>query len=194
MDALHRRPKRAPLTAGLGVLCAVAWSACGDPERAPDRLFAEASQSIASGKYEEGVAGMRRILDEFPESRAARTVRDDWLYYEELLAIEAERLPVRAAEDLRILGHALERYRAREGRYPPNLEALTPRDLEQGVPVDPWGRAYLYRLPSRAYVLQTLGRDGAEGGTGEDRDMRLANGVRHNAPRVRPPREGAPKR
>jgi hypothetical protein len=194
MDALHRYPRRAHLTAGLWVVCAAAWSACSDPERVPDRLFAEASASIESGKYVEGVAGMRRILDEFPESRAARTVRDDWLYYEELLAIEAERLPVRAAEDLRVIGRALEKYKVRVGAYPPNLESLLTRDLEQGVPVDPWGRAYLYRLASRAYVLQTLGRDGAQGGTGEDRDMRLANGVLHNAPRVRPPREAGPNR
>ena len=177
----------------LWVVCAAAWSACTDPERVPDQIFAEASASIASGNYVEGVAGMRRILDEFPKSRAAGTVRGDWAYYEELLAIEAERLPVRAAEDLRVLGHALEAYHVRVGRYPDNLEALSPRELEHGVPVDPWGRAYRYHLSSRTYAVETLGRDGGEGGTGEDRDMRLANGVLHNAPRVRPPREGGPK-
>jgi type II secretion system (T2SS) protein G len=188
MDAPPRSAGRAGLATWVWVAGAALWSACGDPERVPDRLFAEASESIAAGNYADGVAGMRRILDEFPESRAAGTVRDDWLYYEELLAIEAERLPVRAAEDMRILGRALEAYRMRVGRYPANLEALLPHELDD-VPVDPWGRAYLYHLASRTYVVQTLGRDGAEGGTGEDRDMRLANGVLHNAPRVRPPRE-----
>jgi hypothetical protein len=190
MDGLHRHARRGRLTRGVWILVAAACGACGDPERVPDQLFAEASASIASGDYAEGVAGMRRILDEFPKSRAAGTVRHDWLYYEELVAIQADRLPVLAAEDLRVLGRALESYKARVGRYPANLELLSPRDLAQ-VPVDPWGRAYRYRIASRSCIVETFGKDGVDGGTGEDRDMRLADGVLHNAPRARPPREEA---
>jgi len=188
MDVLHRDARRARLARWLWILLAAGSVSCGDPERAPNELFAEGSARIASGEYMEGVARMQRILDEFPESRAAGTVRDDWLYYEELLAIQADRLPVLAAEDLRVLGRALEAYKTRVGRYPADLEALSPRDLER-VPVDPWGRSYRYRIASRSYVVETLGRDGMDGGAGEDRDMRLAAGVLHNAPRVRPPAE-----
>jgi len=176
----------ARLARWLWVLLAASLGACGDPERVPNELFAEGSAHIASGDYVEGVTRMRRILDEFPESRAAGTVRGDWLYYEELLAIEAERLPVLAAEDLRVLGRALEGYKERVGRYPASLEDLSPREIEV-VPLDPWGRAYHYRIASRSYAVDTLGRDGVDGGAGEDRDLRLAAGVLHNAPRVRPP-------
>jgi general secretion pathway protein G len=39
---------------------------------------------------------------------------------------------------------------------------------------DPWGRAYIYKSPgeTRPYEISTLGRDGREGGTGEDRDVK----------------------
>ncbi|MFN3498405.1 MAG: type II secretion system major pseudopilin GspG [Pannonibacter indicus] len=39
---------------------------------------------------------------------------------------------------------------------------------------DPWGRAYIYKSPgeTRPYEISTLGRDGREGGTGEDRDIK----------------------
>lgn len=38
---------------------------------------------------------------------------------------------------------------------------------------DPWGRALLYRSPAgdHRFELKTLGADGREGGTGEDRDV-----------------------
>ena len=39
--------------------------------------------------------------------------------------------------------------------------------------VDPWGRPYQYRVPGRAgpFDIFTLGRDNAQGGTGEDSDV-----------------------
>ena len=47
--------------------------------------------------------------------------------------------------------------------------------LRKGVPLDPWGRAYVYRSPGEvnpeSYDLLSYGRDGAVGGQGEDADV-----------------------
>jgi general secretion pathway protein G len=47
--------------------------------------------------------------------------------------------------------------------------------LTRDVPVDPWGRAYLYQSPgvsdTSSYDLYSLGRDGKVGGSGEDADI-----------------------
>ena len=47
--------------------------------------------------------------------------------------------------------------------------------LRKAVPLDPWGRAYLYKSPgavnATSYDLVSLGRDGQPGGTGEDGDV-----------------------
>ena len=47
--------------------------------------------------------------------------------------------------------------------------------LRRAVPADPGGRPYVYVSPGRAnprsYDLYTLGRDGREGGEGEDADV-----------------------
>ena len=42
---------------------------------------------------------------------------------------------------------------------------------------DPWGRALTYQSPAqgKAYVLKTLGADGAVGGRGEDRDVDVSD-------------------
>jgi len=41
-----------------------------------------------------------------------------------------------------------------------------------GVPEDPWGQAYIYRSDGPDHFeIKTLGRDGADGGTGEDADI-----------------------
>jgi general secretion pathway protein G len=47
--------------------------------------------------------------------------------------------------------------------------------VRKAVPLDPWGRAYLYQSPTMSdpngYALFSNGRDGKEGGQGEDADV-----------------------
>ena len=45
---------------------------------------------------------------------------------------------------------------------------------EETALTDPWGRSYLYTYAPEAEVFEvsTLGRDGVEGGDGEDADIR----------------------
>lgn len=86
------------------------------------------------------------------------------------------------------LDHAIEQFYLDNGRYPTSDDGLnalvTPPGqasnwhgpyLKKGVPKDPWGNAYLYRTPGQRshgpYDLYSLGRDGQEGGTGEDADI-----------------------
>lgn len=91
-----------------------------------------------------------------------------------------------ARAQLDALEKALEQYRLDTGRYPPGepgLQALVERPpgearwngpyLRKGVPLDPWGNAYLYRTPGerREFDLRSLGRDGRPGGSGENADL-----------------------
>ena len=52
--------------------------------------------------------------------------------------------------------------------------------LRQLVPMDPWGRPYVYTSPGvenpTSYDLYTLGRDGKPGGKGENADVTSWNG------------------
>ncbi len=45
---------------------------------------------------------------------------------------------------------------------------------DAGGLIDPWGRPYLYEQDpeTEEFILASLGRDGAEGGSGEDEDIR----------------------
>jgi general secretion pathway protein G len=97
-----------------------------------------------------------------------------------------------ARSQVELLGAALDAYRLDNDDYPTTEQGLAalreapgaapqPRNwrgpyLKKNVPLDPWGRAYLYRYPglasSRTYELLTYGRDGVDGGAGEDADVR----------------------
>jgi general secretion pathway protein G len=86
---------------------------------------------------------------------------------------------------------ALDAYRLDVGAYPTTEEGLavlrtqpitgTPRVgwrgpyLRKPVPLDPWGRPYVYTAPGvhspDSYDLYTLGRDGQPGGDGENADI-----------------------
>jgi len=45
--------------------------------------------------------------------------------------------------------------------------------LKKEVPLDPWGKAYVYKVPGEKwdFDLVSLGRDGRPGGSGEDADI-----------------------
>jgi general secretion pathway protein G len=95
-----------------------------------------------------------------------------------------------ARTQMELIGVALDSYRLDNGSYPvtaQGLDALNTRPgrqpaplnwrgpyLRKAVPNDPWGRPYIFAAPTRGgegYELRSLGRDGAEGGTGEDADL-----------------------
>ena len=96
-----------------------------------------------------------------------------------------------ARAQLELFALALDQYRLDNDAYPTSaqgLEALrtTPTSeprplnwrgpyLRKAVPVDPWGRPYMYACPGvanpSAYDLVSFGRDGRPGGQGEDADL-----------------------
>jgi len=85
------------------------------------------------------------------------------------------------------LEKALDQYRLDVGSYPSSEQGLAalnvrPQNLERwagpylkkAVPLDPWGHAYAYAVPSTHGVdfdLMSFGKDGRAGGTGEDADI-----------------------
>jgi general secretion pathway protein G len=96
-----------------------------------------------------------------------------------------------AKSQIELLALALNSYRLDNDVFPSTdqgLEALrtppttgeAPRNwkgpyLSRVVPVDPWGRPYVYVSPgqvnAQSFDLYSLGRDGREGGEGEDADI-----------------------
>jgi general secretion pathway protein G len=88
---------------------------------------------------------------------------------------------------IRTVATALELYFLDNGSYPPQRVGLSALlQAPSGAPrwngpylkkadslIDPWGRPLIYRVPGRHgdYDVYSLGRDNAEGGTGEDQDL-----------------------
>jgi general secretion pathway protein G len=96
-----------------------------------------------------------------------------------------------AKAQIEMLSAALDAYRLDNDRYPTTEQGLAalrqaptgspvPRRwrgpyLRRELPVDPWGQPYVFRSPGtvnpESFDLLTLGRDGREGGEGEDADV-----------------------
>ena len=91
-----------------------------------------------------------------------------------------------AKAQLDALEIALDQYRLDTGHYPNSelgLKALVERPasepkwagpyLRKDVPLDPWGKPYLYKLPGEKseFDLLSYGKDGQPGGTGENADL-----------------------
>jgi general secretion pathway protein G len=90
-----------------------------------------------------------------------------------------------AKAQVELLGQALDHFRLDVGRYPttqeglsalitnPGIEKWDGAYLKKGLPVDPWGKPYLYLCPGShgEYELFSYGRDGTPGGENEDADV-----------------------
>lgn len=96
-----------------------------------------------------------------------------------------------ARAQVEILGLALDAYRLDNDYYPSTMQGLRALRqppageppvrnwrgpyLKKEVPLDPYGRPYVYRSPGEvnpdSYDLLSLGRDGRSGGVGEDADI-----------------------
>ena len=70
---------------------------------------------------------------------------------------------------------ALDTYAAsNDGQYPETLEEILPLLDRRSVPYDPWKSEYWYVLgETGVYVLQSFGRGGTPGGTGEEADLEV---------------------
>ncbi|MDI6801605.1 MAG: type II secretion system major pseudopilin GspG [Thermodesulfovibrionales bacterium] len=90
-----------------------------------------------------------------------------------------------AKAQIELLGQALDQYRLDTGFYPgtehglnalivnPGVEKWEGPYLKKGVPLDPWGKPYIYQNPGShgEYDLFSYGRDGKPDGEGEDKDI-----------------------
>ena len=91
-----------------------------------------------------------------------------------------------AKAQIAALEQTLDQYRLDVGHYPSTEEGLNALMnnvanaqnwggpyLKKGVPNDPWGHAYQYRMPGQHgdYDLFSLGKDGQVGGSDESQDI-----------------------
>lgn len=93
-----------------------------------------------------------------------------------------------AQAQITAIGKALDAYRIDMGQYPSTeqgLQALSSQPsglnssrwsgpyLQKAAPLDPWGRAYVYKSPGSNgdYDLFTFGKDGSVGGANESQDI-----------------------
>jgi len=100
---------------------------------------------------------------------------------------QEEKAKIKATQaQIELLGTALDTFRLDVGRYPTSEEGLqalrqNPGGLERwdgpylkkAVPLDPWGKAYVYRSPGEhgSFDILSYGADGVSGGEGDNRDI-----------------------
>lgn len=96
----------------------------------------------------------------------------------------------KAAVDIRAIQSALAMFKTDTGRFPttaeglqalvanPGLKGFDSEGYLERVPKDPWGNPYIYISPglhSKDYDLESLGKDGEDGGADKDADIECWN-------------------
>ena len=91
-----------------------------------------------------------------------------------------------AKSQIEAFDRAVDTFRLDVGRFPTAEEGLTalnvkPADadkwngpyLKKDIPLDPWGHAYVYKIPGTKgdFEILSYGKDGQPGGVGEDADI-----------------------
>lgn len=96
-----------------------------------------------------------------------------------------------ARAQIEALEKALDMYRLDTGHYPTTEQGLAALNLKpqnepkwsgpylkKDVPLDPWGKPYLYKVPGEKgaeFDLMSLGKDSKPGGEGENADITNLN-------------------
>ena len=79
-----------------------------------------------------------------------------------------------ALEQIRRMEGFFKVYHKTMGRFPTEEEGFTPllkARVVPEIPVDPWGRPYLYQFNNQRTGVVSYGADGQPGGEGEDADI-----------------------
>lgn len=87
-----------------------------------------------------------------------------------------------AQAQMQMFATALDVYRLDVGQYPKSLDALISDDsagwdgpyLPKAIPLDPWNKAYIYKIPGeegQPYLLRSYGSNGEVGGSDEAEDV-----------------------
>ena len=87
-----------------------------------------------------------------------------------------------AVAQMQMFETAIDTYRLDIGSVPANLEELRKSSnpnwdgpyLPKAIPMDPWGKAYIYTVPGEdgaPYGMMSYGLDGEPGGEGENEDV-----------------------
>jgi general secretion pathway protein G len=106
-----------------------------------------------------------------------------------LFGHKEEAMRAKARTDITTLCNALDLFRNDTDRYPTDEEGLDalitrPNDVQNWkqyitkLPDDPWGYPYVYKnLGDNNYEVRSNGKDGAEGGDGENLDISNLDGT-----------------
>ncbi len=101
---------------------------------------------------------------------------------------QSDAMRAKAAADISTLSNLLQQFRLDTDRYPTTEEGLqslrvAPSDVknwrgpysQKPIPTDPWGNDYVYEYPGPGgedtFVIMSYGKDGAEGGEGDNADI-----------------------
>jgi len=91
-----------------------------------------------------------------------------------------------AKSQIEALDRSVDTFRLDVGRFPTNEEGLGALNakpanadkwngpyLKKDIPLDPWGHAYIYKIPGSKgdFEILSYGKDGQPGGVGEDADI-----------------------
>jgi len=87
-----------------------------------------------------------------------------------------------AVAQMQMFETAIDTYRLDVGSVPANLEELRKSSnpnwdgpyLPKAIPMDPWGKPYVYSVPGEngsPYTIMSYGLDGEPGGEGENEDV-----------------------
>lgn len=90
-----------------------------------------------------------------------------------------------AKTQMQMFETALDTYYLDVGNYPKALDNLKSSDargwdgpyIKKDVPLDPWGNPYMLTVPGPSgenYVITSFGKDGQQGGDGENQDIRVS--------------------
>jgi hypothetical protein len=185
----------------------IAAGCSSEDSRVPPSIYEEARKLNLEGRSLEARAMMKKLIEQYPDSEAAKQAKRDLYLIEAFINRDMADRQKQMRSAMRRITDALIRYKGKKGEYPTTLSDLLPEYLDQ-VPETPWSHPFLYRPyvtrpieelqvkrgPAKqrfntkfdGYYLACLGTDLQPGGEGLAADTLIKDGVPLNEPAFPP--------
>ena len=88
-----------------------------------------------------------------------------------------------ARQDIATIQGALKTYYVKKGNYPDTgsgLKGVVDARILEKIPMDPWGKEYVYLNEGGKPEVRSYGKDGAPGGTDFDADISSSDAAKKN--------------
>lgn len=141
-----------------------------------DIILEEAHKASMEGDYQLASGLLEEIINKYPNTAAANIAAEEYDTFKNFAQRSKEERTREIVDKIKHVARAVELYNHQKGGFPESLDVLIPKYIPSRA-YDMWDNLILYKKMGKGYAIGSFGKDGIPGGSGNNKDIFLQNGI-----------------